>query len=365
MRITLRKRKLKDGRTTLYLDIYNNGKRDYEFLNLYLVPAKNALERETNKKTLLLAEAVKGEKQVQAQNGIYGFKGDDNGKKDFLAFFKALAEEKYNLASGTAAMWKQSYNHLKKYSGNNLLFKDLNEEFIEGFKKYLLTENLTKSKTKLAQNSVHSYFNKFRAAINKAYETRLLDVNPLRAVKSVKQVDTKREYLTLEELKALSDTPCRYDNLKRAFLFSALTGLRWSDINKLVWSEVQHSQQTGYSIVFRQKKTKGQEYLPITEQAYSLLGERAEQDERVFVGLRYSAYMNLELSKWVMKAGITKDITFHCARHTNATLLLTNGTDLYTVSKLLGHKDIKTTQIYAKIVDEKKRQAVNTIPSIF
>ena len=74
--------------------------------------------------------------------------------------------------------------------------------------------------------------------------------------------------------------------------------------------------------------------------------------------------MNVELSKWVMKAKITKDITFHCARHTNATLLLTNGTDLYTVSKLLGHKDIKTTQIYAKIIDEKKRQAVNSIPQI-
>lgn len=364
MKISLRKRKLKDGSTSLHLDIYNEGKREYQFLNLYLVPVKNALDRETNKKTLQLAEAIKGEKQIQAQNGVYGFKVDNNGTKDFLAFFETLIEEKDNLASGTAAMWKQCFKHLKKYSGNNVLFKDLTEEFIEGFKKYLLTENLTKSKTPLAQNSVHSYFNKFRAAVNRAFELRVLDTNPLRSVKSVKQVDTKREYLTLEELKALSDTPCRYDNLKRAFLFSALTGLRWSDINKLVWSEVQHGEQTGYSIVFRQKKTKGQEYLPITEQAYSLLGERAAPDERVFVGLKYSAYMNVELSKWVMKAGIIKDITFHCARHTNATLLLTNGTDLYTVSKLLGHKDIKTTQIYAKIVDEKKRSAVNSIPQI-
>ena len=66
----------------------------------------------------------------------------------------------------------------------------------------------------------------------------------------------------------------------------------------------------------------------------------------------------------MLKAGITKNITFHCARHTHATLLLTNGVDIYTVSKLLGHKEIKTTQVYARIIDEKKKEAVNKIPSI-
>jgi len=364
MKVALRKRKLKTGQTSLYLDIYNNGKRDYEFLNLHLVPIKNALDRENNKKTLTLAEAIKGERQIQIQNGNYGFKDENSGDKDFLAFYSTLAEEKANCASGTYTAWTHTLKHLKKFSNNNLLFKDVDEAFLEGFKSYLLTEDLTKSKTRLAQNSVHSYFNKLRAAINKAYELRLIDHNPLRGVKAVKQEDSKREYLTLEELKRLSETPCRYDSLKRAFLFSALTGLRWSDINKLTWSEIQDSEQTGRSVVFKQKKTKGQEYLPMTEQAFSLLTERGAPDERVFIGLKYSAYMNVELSKWVMKAKITKDITFHCARHTNATLLLTNGTDLYTVSKLLGHKDIKTTQIYAKIIDEKKRQAVNSIPQI-
>lgn len=362
VKVALRKRKLKGGETSLYLDIYENGKRDYEFLNLKLIVPKNSLDRETNKKTLQLAEAIRGERQVQIQNGHYGFTQEANSHKDFLAFYGSLAEGKINGSKGNYTAWTHTLKHLKKFSKNNLLFKDVNETFLEAFKEYLLTEKLTKSGTRLSQNSVYSYFNKVRAAINKAYELRLIEHNPLRAVKTVKQADSKREYLTLEELKELSNTPCRYDILKRAFLFSALTGLRWSDINKLVWSEVQHSNQTGYSIVFRQKKTKGQEYLPISNQAFSLLPERGEPDERVFVGLRYSAYMNVELSKWVMKAGITKDITFHCARHTNATLLLTNGTDLYTVSKLLGHKDIKTTQIYAKIIDEKKIAAANSIP---
>jgi integrase len=124
---------------------------------------------------------------------------------------------------------------------------------------------------------------------------------------------------------------------------------------------VQHSNEIGHYIRFRQQKTKGAETLPISEQAFSLLGEQFENEERVFIGLKYSAWHNLKLQQWVMKAGISKTITFHCARHTYATLQLTLGTDIYTVSKLLGHKDLKTTQVYAKIIDEKKKDAANKI----
>ena len=96
--------------------------------------------------------------------------------------------------------------------------------------------------------------------------------------------------------------------------------------------------------------------------AYNLMGTPVGSKEKVFSGLRYSAYMNVELSKWVMKAGISKDITFHSGRHTFATLALTNGADLYVVKELLGHEDIKTTQIYAKIIDEKKKKAMELLP---
>ena len=129
----------------------------------------------------------------------------------------------------------------------------------------------------------------------------------------------------------------------------------------MTWAEVQFSNEIGHYIRFRQKKTKGAETQPISDQAFELLGERTIPDERVFVGLKYSAWHNLKLQQWVMKAGISKTITFHCARHTYATLQLTLGTDIYTVSKLLGHKDLKTTQIYAKIIDERKKEAANKI----
>ena len=149
--------------------------------------------------------------------------------------------------------------------------------------------------------------------------------------------------------------------MKTAFLFSALTGLRWSDIQKLSWAEMQHSEDIGHYIRYTQKKTKGSETLPISEQAFGFLGERGEPNERVFMGLKYSAWHNMRLQQWAMRAGISKSITFHCARHTYATLQLTLGSDIYTVSKMLGHKHLKTTEIYAKVIDHKKKEAANRI----
>jgi integrase len=142
--------------------------------------------------------------------------------------------------------------------------------------------------------------------------------------------------------------------------------LRFSDIQKMTWGELEYINGQGYFLNFSQKKTKGVEVLPISEQAYSFT-EGTEnpkdmpQDKPVFEGLKYSAYHNKHLFQWIGAAGITKDITFHCFRHTFATLQMFNGTDIYTVSKMLGHKDLKTTQVYAKIVDEAKRTAANKI----
>lgn len=185
-------------------------------------------------------------------------------------------------------------------------------------------------------------------------------------VKPIPSAETRREYLTLDELNTLVKTPCHDFLLKRAALFSALTGLRFSDIQKMTWGELKYIHEQGYFLNFNQKKTKGVEVLPISEQAYSLTEgtenpQEMPQDSFVFDGLKYSAYHNKHLFQWIGAAGITKNITFHCFRHTFATLQLFNGTDIYTVSKMLGHRNLKTTQVYAKIVDETKRKAANKI----
>jgi integrase len=215
----------------------------------------------------------------------------------------------------------------------------------------------------LAENSKVSYFNKFKACINQAVEDRIIAHNPLRGIEGFKVEEKERVYLTLEEVKAMAATECNYPWLKRAFMFSCLTGLRKSDIEKMTWSEVR--QQGEFTrIVFKQKKTGGQEYIDLNPQAVEYMGERQQPDDLVFSGFHYSALVNLELKRWAMRAGIQKPVTFHSGRHTFAVLMLDLGADIYTVSKLLGHKEIHTTQIYAKVMDKKKQEAAMLIPDI-
>ena len=376
MKITISKRKGKVGRLNLWLEFYHGytktseGKikhqREYENLNgfLYAKP-KTPAEKQHNKQSLQLAEAIRAKRVVEVQHGQHGFKANGKVKASFIDYFQRLCDEKrINGSKSNYSIWISALKHLKSFHGKGkLTFEQITEEFAEGFRNYLQTEPLTKGKTKLSQNTASAYFNKFRAALNQAFKDEIITKNPINKVSSIKLVQNKREHLTLEELKALSQADCRYDVLKRAFLFSCLTGLRWSDIHKLRWSECQ-AFDGGHRITFHQQKTETLQYLDISDQAFKLMGLEADPDERVFKGLRYDAYHNLALAKWCMKAGITKNITFHCARHTFAVLQLTMGTDIYTVSKLLGHSELKTTQIYADIIDKNRQIAMNKMPDI-
>ena len=364
MKVSLRKRKMQSGRTSLYLDIYNQGKREYEYLELFLVVPKTSDDRKQNKENLAMAEAMRGKRQLEIQKGIYGFKSTRvNENEDFLAFYEQMLEERYNTGSNYDN-WFSALKYIKLYSNGKIKFKDLTPEFVEGFKNYLLTAKIPGRGVKLSQNSCVSYFNKFRAAINKAFELRKLEDNPVQRVKSIRQADPNRQYLTLEELKRLKKTECKSEILKHAFLFSCLTGLRWSDVHNLKWKDIEHSKKMGTRIIFRQQKTDGQEYHPIDKQALEYLPEKGDPFDRVFEGLKYSAEMNIKLAQWVLKAGITKTITFHCARHTYAVLLLSNNVGIATVSQMLGHRELKTTLLYAKVIDSMKQDAATKIPKI-
>lgn len=373
--IKLRKRKMPTGNTTLYLDIYLNGERSYEYLKLYLIPEKTKADKDKNRQTLQLAEAIKSKRVVELQNGEYGFNAAYKLDTNFLDYYRMMCEKRHGNpeSRGNWGNWYSCLKHLERYCKPSMTFKDVTPEWVEGFRSYLdntarcrdkrkhiTTDEVTKP---LSQNSKVSYFNKLRACINQAFEDRIIPHNPLRGIEGFKQGETERSYLTLEEVRAMAVAHCKYPALKNAFMFSCLTGLRKSDIEKMRWAEVQ--QQGEFTrIIFKQKKTGGQEYLDINPQAVPYMGERREADERVFVGFKYSSYMITELRMWAIRAGITKDITFHSGRHTFAVLMLDLGAEIYTVQKLLGHKQIGTTQIYAKILDKKKQTAVSMIPNI-
>ncbi|MBQ2395254.1 MAG: integrase catalytic domain-containing protein, partial [Alistipes sp.] len=154
----------------------------------------------------------------------------------------------------------------------------------------------------------------------------------------------------------------RHEEVRKAFLFSCLTGLRVSDIVAITWGQVSKV-GTMTRITFKQKKTQGLQYLDINEQAAELMGEQRSATEHIF-HLHSLNLTNTQLRKWVQSAGISKHISFHSGRHTFAVMMLDLGADIYTVQKLLGHRNINTTQIYAKILDKNKQEAVQRIPKI-
>lgn len=378
MIISLRQKKLSNGRLSLFLE-YNKGNykdaegktkrnRDFEYLKLYILEEpKTPKEKQQNKETMQLAENILAIRQADYVRGKFDLQDDKKQEALFLDYYNEKKNE-FPETEKNHAVWSSAQVHLEAYCPKNLNFAQVDESFVRGFKSYLDNKARTKSDTPLAQNTKYAYYNKFKACINSAFNDGYITSNPIRKVKGFAMEDSQREYLLHEELQALANTECKYPILKQAFLFSCLTGLRWSDIQKLTWSEIRDEKDSdgkSYSrVTFRQEKTDGLEYLYIPDQARAMLGERREPSNRVFYRLKYSSTNNSELVNWCSRAGITKHITFHCARHTCAVLMLENDADLYTVSKFLGHKELKTTQIYAKIIDRKMREASNVIPML-
>lgn len=406
IKVKLRQKSITGGRQGLYLDFYPpitdpiSGKQTRrEFLNMFLFdeieveaqkyfdengkeqrrfvpvldkkgePKKiklSPLDKQHNKDIYGLAEQIRQNREHNINKPeIYtGYEKEqlkikERGEKNFVEYFKALVEDR---SGSTHDSWLSAYKYLEAFTDGNKRFDGLTETFLEEFKNHLLTTKSNKSdKTTLSQNSAVSYFNKVKAALKQAYKDQYLCSDLNARIKPVKQEDTYRNFLTVDELNSLIKTECQNPLLKRAALFSALTGMAFKEIQNLRWENIQYSEDYGYSIPHTRQKTGKDNYLPIAEQAFTLLGERKEPTDRVFEGLTYSAYSNKHLYQWIGAAGITKDITFHCFRHTWATLQLSKGTDIYTVSKMLGHKDLKTTQIYAKIIDQTKRDATEKI----
>jgi len=361
--VKLRQRELANGNYTLYLDIYWKGQREYDYLNLYVKKSKKATDNEQNRQTLILADQIRAQRDIDLQSGKYKLKQPKNDIS-YLVYFNKLKIDRLN-SKGNYGNWDSAYKHLLTFTnGKALTIDEIDESWLMRLKHYLLNDAKTPAGAKLKQNSALSYFNKVKASLKQAFEEKYIRENPATRVRSIKPGETKREFLTWEDVEKIAKTKCDIPSLKRAFLFSILTGLRWSDIVKMTWTEIRGSNNEGWHIRFQQQKTKDFEALPMTIQARDILGTKGEPMEKVFIGLRYSAYVNVALQRWMLKAGVDRYITFHCARHTHATLLLNQGVDIYVVSKLLGHKNIKTTEIYAKVSNIKKNEAVNKIPKL-
>lgn len=370
--ITLRQRTLPSGKVTLYLDIVSGGRRKSESLGLFLVPELSRLDRQKNKETLKLAEAVRAKRFVEAQSDSYGINLSNDGDVLFHDYFETVIAS-MNQSGQCRKDWISCLKRVEAYDPNvkSLALSDITKDWVRGFRTYLergaRTRDVGKRQRKqsppLAVNSQAIYFKRLKACLNRAVKDGFLKVSPAVGIEGIKKEETTRMYLTTDEVRLLARTPCKSDGVKRAFLFSCLTGLRRSDIERLTWGEVK--EQDGFTrIIFKQKKTGGMEYLDIAPQAAELMGETGSAGQLVFPEILTPPHTNRIIADWVQIAGIEKKITFHCARHTFAVMMLDLGTDIYTVSKLLGHREIQTTQIYAKVLDKNKQAAVAKIPDI-
>lgn len=368
--IRIRVKDLTNGSKSIYLDMYMNGKRKYEFLRLYIIPENSKSDRVRNSETLKLANAIKAQRIIELQNQSYGFKVNKVSNIKLIDYLQSIAERKSENEVRKTAL-HAVICHLKRYDPNEIQLNRVDKEYILGFLNYLTTVKQTHSKKEklLHVNTQNYYYKILRYSLNYAISEELISVNPMDKIKNEEKPHrhrTEREFLTIDELKKLAQTPFYNTLLKKAFLFSCFCGLRHSDIIALTWRDIEVDENKNYRLHIIQKKTKEAISLPLSQEGVKQLPKRenAKDSDKIFKGLITLGRTNEILPRWAKQAGIKKHITFHTARHTHATMLLTLGVDLYTVSKLLGHTNILTTQIYAKLVDESKKKAIDLIPNI-
>ena len=367
--VHLRTKKIAQGKESIYLDIVKDGIRKKEFIGLYLIPEKTRADKVINRATMKTAEEIRAKRIVELMEGKVGI-GKKPDKVDLLEWFEE--QRLYYYDNDNMNYSKTIHNlirHLTIFHPRKLMLSDVKPTFIRKFLEYLRSDGANKFGGRLCDETIYTYFTVFSILMNKAVRLELIISNPFHKLSQAEKPQRrtkKKEYLTLSEVKRMAEA--EYDDwrVKYAFMFCCFTGLRYIDVSRLKWKHIVEVGEGKYQIELIQQKTKEPVYIPLSANALKWLPERGyDGRENYIYKFRDRSIIYDYLKKWGDAAGIDKHLTFHMSRHTCATLLLYYGTDLYTVSKILGHTSIKTTQIYAKIADEMKRTAVQNIPDIF
>lgn len=389
--VRIRFKQLANGEQSIYLDLYKDGKRAYEFLkddegkSLRLLPEIGTPDevkaiKQRNHKILLQAEAIRvsREKEVvelgKVENNVTPL-----GKmllKDWFVHYDGLISLSVGIAKRKQI--PTLVHHLKNWLGdkyNTVQMQQLSADFFRAFLKHLhgyKRQSITNPDVyyTLSDNSLYQIFSTLKTSMGRAVREGVISRNPLDGMKDngelPKHPSVQRVFLSVAEVSALIKTECRREDVKRAFLFSVFTGLRVSDIVKLKWSEVINDGQD-LRLQLVMQKTKDPISMKLNGQAVKWLPERggATLSDNVFSNLPTLANIEKILEKWGKDAGVQKRFTFHTARHSFATISINNGTDIYTVSKLLGHRSLETTKIYAELLTKSKDAAVDRLSEIF
>lgn len=367
--VRIRFKELADGSKSIYLDCYKAGVRRYEFLRLYLLPGSNPAIKQRNAATLAQAEAIKSRRVLELTNRPTGLPHTSlYARMPLTDWMQQFYDSQIRKGVRGQRVLLATIRLVGQYAPKAQM-RDVDKPFCLGFIDYLRNTYRTRSGKRLTPYAAVTYFGQLRTALNAAVRAEIIPENPVNRLTQndkIKTPESTRVYLTIDELKRLIETPCRREIVRQAFLFACYCGMRLSDVSSLRWRDIgQDGAQWRASIVMR--KTSAPLYLPLSNQALKWMPPRgaARNDDRVFAQLPGEAMILPVIKRWARDAGIEKRVNFHTSRHTFATMLLTLGADIYTVSKLLGHTSVKTTQIYAKIVNKKKDDAVSLVDRIF
>lgn len=365
----LRRRKLADGRISLFLDRSVDGGHEYEFLKLYLLPETTATVKRQNARILRDAETIlrkRTEELIVSKAETAALRNtSDMLLSEWMSIVRSNHE--YRGVRDLKGLDTVMKNLLK--FGADARLCDVDRQFFVDYIEWLRSSCTTAWGKPLTPKTIQTYYTALRTALNEAVREGLIASNPwykLEATDKVKVPESKRDFLTIEEIRRMIDTPFAHEQVKQAYLFSCFCGLRLSDVRKLRWKDISmHGGQWSVAVVMT--KTSNPVYIPLSKQAVKWLPKTdgVNPDGTVFDGLPNNSGICAHLKNWAKAAGVRKNVTFHTARHTCAVTLLTLGADIYTVSKILGHRSVRATQIYAKIVDSKKDEVTAMIDNAF
>ena len=362
--VTLRTRPLKNGMLSYYLDYYPGYRNQetmktirHEGLNIYIYAnPKNERERNFNATMSEKAEAIRCRRFESIVNDRYDFFDRHKLKADFLEYYRKQLRKHDQ-------KWEFVYHHFYNFVHGKCTFEEIDIDLCNKFREYLLNAKQLRRDGRISKNSASGYWSTFRGLLKILYRNQLIKTNINDFLDKIETEDTPKDYLSVEELYKLAETPCKKPILKTAALFSCLTSLRISDILSLQWHEIVDFAAGGKCVHTITQKTKTEDIIPISDEALQLIGYSPEKNGLVFKGLKRS-WTQQPMKEWIRKAGITKNITFHSYRRTYATLQGAAGTDIRTIQSNMAHKSITTTQRYMKVVDSNKREASNRISLI-
>ncbi len=326
------------------LDYFIDGKRIRETIKDTTFYPNDS--KDTKKEKERIVERIKAQLEIELGNSKNGLVSRQLQKANFIKYFEELGNKK---EPHTKTAWSNTLKHLISFQGEKISFENVTIKWLEEFLNYLI-------KQELSNNTIFTYFNKITATLNQAVKEKIIVENPAKYVKKPQKRETEILFLTKEEIQKIIDTDFFDNDAKNAFLMSCYTGLRASDIKALKWSHIKDAR-----IQISQKKTKNLVYIPLNQNAINILDKQKHCKEFVFNLSEHVSSLNRTVKKLLKKAEIKKGIHFHCARHTFATLLVSSGVNIFTISKLLGHQDIKSTLVYAKVISEEKEKAVNSM----